>query len=161
MHYYAGIRTRDALRLNLQINRPTMWRYQQCLYCFWLGAIFNRSTCTITRLILQTIPQTTRTAIGFTIQSPTPRTGSFLSVHIQHPFLNRKVNLIGMTRFEHATPCSQSKCSTKLSYIPILYTRRIIYPPTTVPHVDADIFNAHQTHIQCRTDLETQLEVHV
>ncbi len=27
---------------------------------------------------------------------------------------------IGMTRFEHATPWSQTRCSTKLSYIPKL-----------------------------------------
>ncbi len=27
---------------------------------------------------------------------------------------------IGMTRFEHATPWSQTRCSTKLSYIPLI-----------------------------------------
>ncbi len=26
--------------------------------------------------------------------------------------------MVGMTRFEHATPWSQTRCSTKLSYIP-------------------------------------------
>ena len=29
--------------------------------------------------------------------------------------------MVGTTRFEHATPCSQSRCSTKLSYVPIRY----------------------------------------
>ncbi len=27
-------------------------------------------------------------------------------------------DMVGMTRFEHATPWSQTRCSTKLSYIP-------------------------------------------
>ncbi len=32
-----------------------------------------------------------------------------------HPHLKE---MVGMTRFEHATPWSQTRCSTKLSYIP-------------------------------------------
>ncbi|CDN43573.1 hypothetical protein BN871_DE_00160 [Paenibacillus sp. P22] len=31
--------------------------------------------------------------------------------------------MVGMTRFEHATPWSQTRCSTKLSYIPIFKWR--------------------------------------
>lgn len=30
-------------------------------------------------------------------------------------FVNK---MVGMTRFEHATPWSQTRCSTKLSYVP-------------------------------------------
>jgi hypothetical protein len=32
--------------------------------------------------------------------------------------LNKK--MVGTTRFEHATPWSQTRCSTKLSYVPKL-----------------------------------------
>jgi hypothetical protein len=31
----------------------------------------------------------------------------------------RNFIMVGMTRFEHATPWSQTRCSTKLSYIPM------------------------------------------
>ena len=33
--------------------------------------------------------------------------------------LNYTRKTIGMTRFEHATPWTQTRCSTKLSYIPL------------------------------------------
>ena len=38
--------------------------------------------------------------------------------------------MVGATRFEHATPCSQSRCSTRLSYAPTpdfsAFTRRAV-----------------------------------
>ena len=35
--------------------------------------------------------------------------------------------MVGATRFEHATPCSQSRCSTRLSYAPNS-ARRVVLP---------------------------------
>ena len=32
----------------------------------------------------------------------------------------RKKKMVGTTRFEHATPWSQTRCSTKLSYVPTM-----------------------------------------
>ncbi len=34
------------------------------------------------------------------------------------PLNYTRIIMVGMTRFEHATPWSQTRCSTKLSYIP-------------------------------------------
>ena len=34
------------------------------------------------------------------------------------PLNYTRITTIGMTRFEHATPWSQTRCSTKLSYVP-------------------------------------------
>ncbi len=33
--------------------------------------------------------------------------------------LHPQIYMVGTTRFEHATPWSQTRCSTKLSYVPI------------------------------------------
>ena len=37
------------------------------------------------------------------------------------PLNYTRIMLVGMTRFEHATPWSQTRCSTKLSYIPLIH----------------------------------------
>jgi hypothetical protein len=34
------------------------------------------------------------------------------------PLNYTRVKMVGTTRFEHATPWSQTRCSTKLSYVP-------------------------------------------
>ena len=43
----------------------------------------------------------------------------------QSDYLNAAmlIELVGITRFEHATLWSQTRCSTKLSYIPIIKTK--------------------------------------
>src|SRR3989344_7106491 len=57
-------------------------------------------------------------------RSPLPCHGSALPKELRPPD-RKKRNLllvwiydIGMTRLERATPCSQSRCSSQLSYIP-------------------------------------------
>jgi hypothetical protein len=48
----------------------------------------------------------------------THKSGSYALKHIPITFARHK--RIGTTRFEHATPWSQTRCSTKLSYVPIV-----------------------------------------
>ena len=38
----------------------------------------------------------------------------------------KKIKMVGATGFEPATSCSQSKCSTKLSYAPFLNGAHIL-----------------------------------
>ncbi len=35
------------------------------------------------------------------------------------PLNYTRLKMVGTTRFEHATPWSQTRCSTKLSYVPL------------------------------------------
>ncbi len=40
-----------------------------------------------------------------------------------------RIIMVGTTRFEHATPWSQTRCSTKLSYVPIMmYEEKVARP---------------------------------
>ncbi len=39
------------------------------------------------------------------------------------PLNYTRKTMVGTTRFEHATPWSQTRCSTKLSYVPTIMSK--------------------------------------
>ncbi len=50
---------------------------------------------------------------------------SFVADLVTRPLLL----MVGVTGFEPATLCSQSRCATKLRYTPELKHSRVVYPP--------------------------------